>query len=1441
MDKRRKNFNFCINSILLALLVCVAQINWNLFIVASEDISSDEVREKVLEEQELKTKIKSELTALQDAYNNDKINEGFIDSDGVILDAEKRNAFIVNFHEIEDRAKADQSVYEEIQLDLGYLNLLQLCNLMMQYDINLNTIDKEKNDIVSEEHENGGDVSVDENESKIVPEVVANQIYANGIALIIEGMSPVNTTIYIDSNGNGKVDANENSLMDEGIKNAPVNASDLSQFIIWGGSSSDKEVQHTNIIMNGGCVDRIKGGSLNGDVFGNTSILLKNSATVIHSVSGGSDNGVVFGSTQIILKDQVQVGMLIGGSYDYGVVSKSIEVQMQGGTVLNNEGGASFIGNFGGSSDAEQLTFTMYGGVVNGSIYANNGNDNSLVERGKIVMNILGGSIRKNISGNSGNGSVSAGINKLQLSGMVEIGDQERNGVDLKSFKDGKIEVLDALSSGVEAVTLVKPVSNKDGTVVVSSAIASNMRAEQFSYANKDLFNSGTAIILDTRSIEPVIVTENNRVYAQGNALLIMGTYDYVTDKGSTTIYIDENRDGQLDEGEKSLAQGGIDNAPVDNAELGDYVVFGGSGIKDIVSDAQITMKGGNIKVIYGAGENEFDLTGNVKVTIEETAVVNNFLTGGPRKGELSGNISIYIKDNAYVGEILSASSSSVGVKVDGDCSTYIEGGTIDLNLNGIDFENIVSGTTNLYINGTPKRIGRIAYDLYPGYPVWHAGITLSSFNNNRIFVDGAKVRGDAKSITVVATNTIKGGFIPVGEEIAEITAKSSDTEFAKQFLIMYADTNRVLKKHGVKMDVKGENLLIADDIPIEMSPETKNVKVKTAFADNIAYYGQDYSFTLEPESSKYLLPDTITISCGSKILSAQEFAYNNETGEVTIDGKYIKDDVSVKAIGKRNYRKVTFHSNDGDPVNPIEDTLIDDDLIPKPGDPGKQGYTFAGWFKDNNTFLNEWNFASDKVAGNLDLYAKWKAIPYAITFMDEGVQVRSSDIDYNTTLGTLPNPLGKSGYTFLGWFDANNVKASSSTIVKQATVYQAQYKVIDYVITYDLRGGTNHQLNPKSYTINDNEIKILAPSRPGYVFRGWSFNSPNAAIEMQPIIAKNSTGNRIYYAQFMAKNYQVNYQSNNGSGIASKNVGWDEANLLPNIQLKRAGYTFVGWYYKDILITNAIAYRELALNEAVETIVLSARWQIINNSSQNGGSSSGKGSASATPKENETSESSTTQESAVSKQKNSSGTIKNLNRVQLQFRINGIEEDGVTFNKQKYVKAILTRSQIERLEENKSSYVIEFLVNRVKKISNKEEKLISDTLDKNEMDLEGYHNVRLRIKENKGSWRSIDEINDAVEIPFLISKQFQDKEGSFFGIRIHNGSADLLQANIAKDDLVLVSSDQFSLYALAYQADESSIQQNSVLWIVVVLFICLGFGIVYFYIRKTKRKDFID
>ena len=69
----------------------------------------------------------------------------------------------------------------------------------------------------------------------------------------------------------------------------------------------------------------------------------------------------------------------------------------------------------------------------------------------------------------------------------------------------------------------------------------------------------------------------------------------------------------------------------------------------------------------------------------------------------------------------------------------------------------------------------------------------------------------------------------------------------------------------------------------------------------------------------------------------------------------------------------VTFDSRGGTDVPSQE--LMYGDLVEEPDPPSREGYTFAGWYSDEN-FRYQWDMDTYQVSQSMTLYAAWEETP---------------------------------------------------------------------------------------------------------------------------------------------------------------------------------------------------------------------------------------------------------------------------------------------------------------------------------------------------------------------------------------------------------------------------------------------------------------------------------
>ena len=142
--------------------------------------------------------------------------------------------------------------------------------------------------------------------------------------------------------------------------------------------------------------------------------------------------------------------------------------------------------------------------------------------------------------------------------------------------------------------------------------------------------------------------------------------------------------------------------------------------------------------------------------------------------------------------------------------------------------------------------------------------------------------------------------------------------------------------------------------------------------------------------------------------------------------------------------------------------------------------------------------------------------------------------LDYRTTprsgIVVAPNE----GYRFAGWrhdeyvsLRGEKIRARSGIMLYDTlTVYgnmtlQAEFELDMYPITYHLNGGENSENNPRSYTIESPDFRLLPPAKLNDAFTGWT-GSNGDVPQLSVTIPKGSTGERIYYANYLRSGRSV-------------------------------------------------------------------------------------------------------------------------------------------------------------------------------------------------------------------------------------------------------------------------------------------------------------------------------
>ncbi len=144
----------------------------------------------------------------------------------------------------------------------------------------------------------------------------------------------------------------------------------------------------------------------------------------------------------------------------------------------------------------------------------------------------------------------------------------------------------------------------------------------------------------------------------------------------------------------------------------------------------------------------------------------------------------------------------------------------------------------------------------------------------------------------------------------------------------------------------------------------------------------------------------------------------------------------------------------------------------------------FAGWALSEGGEVVYGDGAEITVTGPLDLYAVWLE-SWRVTFVD-GETTTVQDVPRGECLSSLPDPEGRTGYTFLGWFQGETEITADTPILEDLTC-TARYSPIHYTVRFDANGGEGTMDDLSAVYGKELVLPECGFTREGYHFLGWS------------------------------------------------------------------------------------------------------------------------------------------------------------------------------------------------------------------------------------------------------------------------------------------------------------------------------------------------------------------
>lgn len=234
---------------------------------------------------------------------------------------------------------------------------------------------------------------------------------------------------------------------------------------------------------------------------------------------------------------------------------------------------------------------------------------------------------------------------------------------------------------------------------------------------------------------------------------------------------------------------------------------------------------------------------------------------------------------------------------------------------------------------------------------------------------------------------------------------------------------------------------------------------------------------------------------------SVNNFMGTTESSSYGICFRPVLEVMNPDTLGSDGLKAVTLDLGGGKLGNSSEDIQI----IVKNGStftaPASDGLTRPDGNTDSYFMWLDGNGNSYEPGGSVpadvtELTVQWTAPTYAVTLNTNGGTIADGKDVTGYTYGvgaTLPTDVTRTGYTFKGWYDNENLTGSPVTAIGGAETgnkeYWAKWEINQYTITFDTNGGS--EIAPIT---QDYGTEITAPDNPtrkGYTFKGWDKKIP--------------------------------------------------------------------------------------------------------------------------------------------------------------------------------------------------------------------------------------------------------------------------------------------------------------------------------------------------------------
>ena len=287
-------------------------------------------------------------------------------------------------------------------------------------------------------------------------------------------------------------------------------------------------------------------------------------------------------------------------------------------------------------------------------------------------------------------------------------------------------------------------------------------------------------------------------------------------------------------------------------------------------------------------------------------------------------------------------------------------------------------------------------------------------------------------------------------------------------------------------------------------------------------------------------------------------------SGVITIAVIMCLSFTSCEEVLDEIFYKVTFDPMTDDVDAPSSQSAIKGEVKDPWGTamtrPNRADYIFDGWYTEKE-FKTKWNFATDKAAADMTLYAKWlEAV--SVTFVPNNSVIIFPDFIKiaKGTKATEPQTLTPI-LACEGWYKEETfvTRWDFDVPVNESMTLYGNF-LQGYTVTFNSNGGS--EVQGQSVFDGKKVNKPADPTKTGNDFAGWYSNTAlTSAWNFDSAVTQNIT----LYAKWTVT---ITFNSNGGSNVSEQVItSGTRASSVNNPT--RSGFAFGGWY-KDTGLTQA-------------------------------------------------------------------------------------------------------------------------------------------------------------------------------------------------------------------------------------------------------------------------------